>query len=491
MAERITPRSQDFSQWYQDVILQARLADYSPVKGCMVIRPNGYAIWENIQRELDRRFKETGHTNAYFPLFIPESFLKKEADHVEGFAPQVAVVTYAGGKDLEEKLVVRPTSETIINSMFSKWIQSYRDLPLLVNQWANVVRWEMRTRLFLRTTEFLWQEGHTCHETAAEAEDETLKMMRVYKDFAENVMAMPVIAGVKTPSEKFAGADKTYCIEAMLQDRKALQAGTSHNLGQNFAKAFDVKYQDRSSNWQYVHQTSWGVSTRLIGGLIMTHSDDKGLVLPPRLAGTHVVVVPIAKGIPEDKALFDVAERLAYELRNPELSQPLGHAIVTKIDRDDQHSAGWKFHEYELVGIPIRVELGHRDLEKQQVTLVRRDTGVKQFVPIVDAAKKIGEELSKMQSDLFSRALEYRKKYSSIIDDYTEFKRKLEETGGFLYAHWCESATCEAAIKEETKATIRCIPLDVADRLTPAMEPGKCIKCGGKSMTRVIFALNY
>ncbi|MEW6057189.1 MAG: proline--tRNA ligase, partial [Bdellovibrionota bacterium] len=386
MAERITPRSQDFPQWYQDVVLQARLADYSPVKGCMVIRPNGYAIWENIQAELNRKFKETGHQNAYFPLFIPESFLKKEAEHVEGFAPQCAVVTYAGAKDLEEKLVVRPTSETIINSMFAKWIQSYRDLPVLINQWANVVRWEMRTRLFLRTTEFLWQEGHTCHETYEEAEQEALKMLRVYKDFAENYMAMPVIAGIKTPSEKFAGADRTYCIEAMLQDRKALQAGTSHNLGQNFAKAFETKFQDRASQWQYVYQTSWGVSTRLVGGLVMTHSDDKGLVLPPRLAGTHVVVIPIVKGSPDDKRLFEVSDKLAYELKAPQLSAELGCPIQVKVDRDDQHSPGWKFHEYELVGIPIRVEIGLRDLEKNQVTLVRRDTGAKKFVPLDQAA---------------------------------------------------------------------------------------------------------
>ena len=491
MAERITLRTQDFSQWYQDVVLQARLADYSPVKGCMVIRPNGYAVWENMQRVLDRKFKETGHQNAYFPLFIPESFLKKEAEHVEGFAPQCAVVTYAGAKELEEKLVVRPTSETIINSMFAKWIKSYRDLPVLINQWANVVRWEMRTRLFLRTTEFLWQEGHTCHETPGEAEEETLKMLRIYKEFAEDYMAMPVIAGIKTPAEKFAGADRTYCIEAMLQDRKALQAGTSHNLGQNFAKAFETKFQDRQSGWQHVYQTSWGVSTRLVGALIMTHSDDKGFVIPPRLASVHAAIVPIAKGTPDDSKLFDVADKLAYELKNPELSGALGYTINASVDRDTQHSPGWKFHEYELVGIPIRVEIGMRDLEKNQVTIVRRDTSQKQFVPLADAAKVIAHELGQMQTDLFNRAKELRQKYSFVVDTYEDFKAKLEEPGGFLHAHWCESGKCETKIKEETKATIRCIPLDSADRITPAMEEGKCILCGGKSSTRVIFARSY
>ncbi|MBI2606858.1 MAG: proline--tRNA ligase [Deltaproteobacteria bacterium] len=489
MAERITPRAKDFSEWYQDVVLQARLADYSPVKGCMVIRPNGYAIWEAIQRELDRRFKDTGHQNAYFPLFIPESFLKKEAEHVEGFAPQCAVVTYAGAKDLEEKLVVRPTSETIINAMFSKWVQSYRDLPLLINQWANVVRWEMRTRLFLRTTEFLWQEGHTCHESAEEAEQEALKMLGVYKEFSESVLAMPVVTGIKTSSEKFAGAERTYCIEVMLQDRKALQAGTSHNLGQNFAKAFETKFQDRQGNWQYVHQTSWGVSTRLVGGLVMAHSDDKGLVLPPRVAATHVAIVPITKGVPEDAKLFEVADRLADELKKTACAlAPEG--IRSKVDRDTQHSAGWKFHEYEIVGIPIRVELGHRDLEKLQVTLVRRDTGVKKFVPLAEAAAAIAADLELMQTELLQRARDLRKKNSYLVDDFAAFKAKIEE-GGFLHSHWCERAECEAAIKEETKATIRCIPIEESDRLMPANEPGRCVKCGSQSRGRVIFARSY
>lgn len=490
MAERITPRAEDFSQWYQDIIIQARLADYSPVKGCMVIRPNGYAIWEKMQQVLDRKFKETGHQNAYFPLFIPEHFLKKEAEHVEGFAPQCAVVTYAGAKDLEEKLVVRPTSETIINAMFAKWIQSYRDLPMLINQWANVVRWEMRTRLFLRTTEFLWQEGHTCHETAEEAQTETLKMLQVYKDFAENTMAMPVVAGLKTPAEKFAGADKTYCIEAMMQDRKALQAGTSHNLGQNFAKAFDTKFQDRKAAWQLVHQTSWGVSTRLVGALIMTHSDDKGLVLPPKLASTHIVIVPITKGGPEEQQVFTAAEKLESEIKSVAASSSLGYSVHVVVDRDTQHSAGWKFHEYEITGIPIRVELGMRDLQNANITLVRRDLGTKRVVPIAAASGVIIRELEQMQADLLNRAKEIRTKFSFIVDTYDDFQKKLEDPGGFLHAHWCGDAGCEARIKEETKATIRCIPLDASDMLEQA-KPGICIKCGKRSELRVIFARSY
>ncbi len=491
MAEKITPRNQDFSQWYQDIVLQAELADYSPVKGCMVIRPNGYAIWENIQKELDKKIKETGHKNAYFPLFIPESFLKKEVDHVEGFAPQCAVITYAGGKDLDEKLVVRPTSETIINAMFAKWIQSYRDLPLLINQWANVVRWEMRTRPFLRTTEFLWQEGHTCHATQSEAETEALKMLRLYKDFCENYMAMPVMAGIKTKTEKFAGADRTYTIEAMLQDRKALQAGTSHHLGQNFSKVFETKFQDQSGNWQYVHQTSWGVSTRLIGALIMTHSDDKGLILPPRLASPHVVFVPILKGTPEDKKLIDACEKLAYELKNPKTTGHLGYNIQCKVDQDTQHTVGWKFHQYELIGIPLRVEFGMRDFEKNQIVIARRDNGSKKTVFLLDATQTIVQELKQMQNDLLEKAKKERQENSFLVDTYEDFKLKLETPGGFLHAHWCEKAECELAIKEDTKATIRCIPLDAADRLTPAVEQGQCVRCKEKSMTRVVFARNY
>jgi prolyl-tRNA synthetase len=485
MAERITPREKDFSSWYQDIVIQAKLADYSPVKGCMVIRPNGYAIWEAIQRELDSRFKATGHQNAYFPLFIPESFLKKEAEHVEGFAPQCAVVTYAGAKDLEEKLVVRPTSETIINSMFAKWIQSYRDLPVLINQWANVVRWEMRTRLFLRTTEFLWQEGHTCHETQEEAEEETIRMIRIYKDFCENILAMPVIVGLKTESEKFAGAVRTYCIEAMMQDKKALQAGTSHNLGQNFAKAFETKFQDRQGNWQYVFQTSWGVSTRLIGGLIMTHSDDKGLVLPPKIASIHVVIIPVIKNNPDDIKVFELADKVASMIS-------LNQSIKVKVDRDTQHSPGWKFHEYELIGVPLRIEIGPKDVEKNQVVVVRRDLGNKVFVPINDVVQYVSSELEKMQTELLNKARERLKNNSFLVDDYEDFKKKIEEPGGFIHAH-CSLETNEAEqrIKEETKATIRCIPLDEADRLAPANEQGRCIITGKPTRGRVIFAKSY
>jgi prolyl-tRNA synthetase len=353
MAEKITPRSQDFSQWYQDIVLQAKLADYSPVKGCMVIRPNGYSIWEAIQRDLDRRIKESGARNAYFPLFIPESFLKKEAEHVEGFAPQCAVVTYAGAKDLEEKLVVRPTSETIINSMFAKWIQSYRDLPLMINQWANVVRWEMRTRLFLRTTEFLWQEGHTCHATPEEAEQEARAMLKVYTDFAEEVLAMPVVPGQKSESEKFAGALRTYSIEAMMQDKKALQAGTSHNLSTNFAQAFETKFLDKDSTQKLVHQTSWGVSTRLIGGMIMTHSDDKGLVLPPRLAAQHVAIVPILAKPESKAAVLEAADKLAMAISEKAKRSGLPYTVGVHVDRDETKQAGWKFFEYELLGTPV------------------------------------------------------------------------------------------------------------------------------------------
>src|SRR5271169_5803894 len=395
----IATREKDFSQWYQDVVLQARLADYSPVKGCMVIRPNGYAIWENIQRELDKRIKDTGHENAYFPLFIPESFLKKEADHVEGFAPQCAVVTYAGGKELEEKLVVRPTSETIINSMFAKWIQSYRDLPMLLNQWANVVRWEMRTRLFLRTSEFLWQEGHTCHETEAEAEEETLRMLEVYRTFAEDYMAMPVLAGRKSESEKFAGAVRTYSIEAMMQDKKALQSGTSHNLGQNFARAFNTAFQGRDGQQHHVWQTSWGVSTRLIGGLILTHSDDAGLVVPPKLAATHVVVVVIGKG-EERGPVVERAQAVAVDLRRAGLS--------VLVDDDDTKSPGFKYFEHELTGVCVRMELGPRDLAKEQAVLVRRDDKVKVSVPLSSVVTQAQAMLEAMQTSLFARAKQFR-----------------------------------------------------------------------------------
>lgn len=491
MAEKITPRSQDFSEWYQDIVIQAKLADYSPVKGCMVIRPNGYSVWEQIQRELDRRIKKTGVRNAYFPVFIPESFLKKEAEHVEGFAPQCAVVTYAGAKDLEEKLVVRPTSETIINSMFAKWIQSYRDLPMLINQWANVVRWEMRTRLFLRTTEFLWQEGHTCHATPEEAEEEARLMLKVYTDFAEEVLAMPVLPGQKSESEKFAGALRTYCIEAMMQDKKALQAGTSHNLSSNFAQAFETKFLDKDGKQKLVHQTSWGVSTRLIGGVIMTHSDDKGLILPPRLASTHVVIVPIMAK-PETKAqVLDACDKLAAAIQKAGEASKLPYDVGVQIDRDETKQPGWKFYEHELLGTPVRIEIGPRDLEKGQVVVTRRDEGKKEFVSLEATPERVIVMLDSMQKDLLERARAFRDANTFRVENYTDFQAKLDDVGGFIVAPWCQSKECEAKVKAETKATIRCLPLDA--NFQPIAESGSCMACGGghgKSV-RAIFARAY
>ncbi|MFZ9595199.1 MAG: proline--tRNA ligase [Bdellovibrionia bacterium] len=488
MAEKITPRSEDFSRWYQDVVLQAKLADYSPVKGCMVIRPNGYSIWEQIQKDLDRRIKATGAKNAYFPIFIPESFLKKEAEHVEGFAPQCAVVTYAGAKDLEEKLVIRPTSETIINSMFAKWIQSYRDLPLMINQWANVVRWEMRTRLFLRTTEFLWQEGHTCHATAEEAEAETRQMLRVYQQFAEEVLAMPVIAGQKSESEKFAGALRTYSIEAMMQDKKALQAGTSHNLASNFAQAFQTSFLDKDGQKKLVHQTSWGVSTRLIGGMIMTHSDDHGLVLPPRLAGTHVVIVPILSQAAAKESVLQAAHGLAQALQKA--ASDLPYALGVHVDQDETKQPGWKFHEYELLGIPLRIELGPRDLEKGQAVITRRDTGKKEFLPLSQVPDVAVSHLKTMQRELLEKARRFRDESTRRVEAYPEFKKILQEQGGFFEAPWCQSKECEAKVKEETKATIRCLPVDASFQTYAEQAP--CMVCaqGGRSV-RAIFAISY
>jgi len=486
MAEKITTRSKDFSQWYLDIIQHAKLADYSPVKGCMVIRPNGYSIWEKMQKVLDGKFKETGHRNAYFPLFIPESFIKKEAQHVEGFAPELAMVTHAGGKKLEEALVVRPTSETIINSMFAKWIQSYRDLPLLINQWCNVVRWEMRTRPFLRTTEFLWQEGHTCHETEAEAEEEVLKMLEVYRTFAEDYMAMPVFCGRKTDNERFAGALRTYCIEALMQDGKALQAGTSHNLGQNFARAFGTEFQNRAGVRDFVWQTSWGVSTRLIGGLIMTHSDDKGLVMPPRLAPLHVVIVPIFKTPEEREEVLSRAKLIADALKAwPTQKAQLGGPVSVFIDNDETKSPGWKFAEWEVQGVPVRIELGPKDLAKGQAVVARRDTSEKSPTGFTDIPAKVLELLSEIQEGLFRRALEFRDKSVHQVNDYEEFKKVLDEKGGFVNAHWDGTSETEKLIKEETKATIRCIPLD------NPKEEGKCIKTGKPSTQRVLFARAY
>ncbi len=474
MAERITPRDKDYSRWYTDVILQAKLADYSPVKGCMVIRPNGYAIWEKIQHILDGMFKATGHVNAYFPLFIPESFMKKEAEHVEGFAPEAAVVTHGGGEELEEPLYVRPTSETIIWSMYKKWIMSYRDLPILINQWANVVRWEMRTRLFLRTTEFLWQEGHTAHATREEAEEETLRILEIYRKFAEEYMAMPVIVGRKTENEKFAGAVNTYSIEAMMQDKKALQAGTSHYLGINFAKAFDVKFQDKDGELKYVHATSWGVSTRLIGALIMTHGDDDGLIIPPRLAPVQIVIVPIWKEATRATVL-EYSERVYAQLKE---------RFSVKLDDRDQYKPGYKFAEWELQGVPLRVEIGPRDVENNQLVLARRDTREKIPVALNEMVPKIEALLEDIQQSLFNRALQMRQENTFTLDDYHEFKEVLEK-GAFIRAHWCGSGECELKIKEETKATIRNIPFDEPE------EEGKCIYCGNPSSRRVIFARAY
>ncbi len=477
--DKITPREQDYNQWYLDVIQAAELADHSPVKGCMVIRPNGYALWENIQSTLDEMFKDTGHVNAYFPLLIPESFFTKEAEHVEGFAPECAVVTHGGGSKLDEPLYIRPTSETIIWSMYRKWISSHRDLPILINQWANVLRWEMRTRLFLRTTEFLWQEGHTAHATEEEAEAETRQMLQIYRRLAEETLAIPVVVGLKTDRERFAGAVRTYAIEAMMQDRRALQAGTSHNLGQNFAKAFDVTFQDESGERQHVWATSWGVSTRLIGALIMTHSDDKGLVVPPRLAATKAVVVPIPgrKADPETvEAILAAANQVAEETG-------LGRAI--QVDSRPNVSPGWKYNYWEQRGIPVRIELGPRDLENDQVVMVRRDTGEKQPVPRSQVRTGIEQLLEDIQKNLFERARQYREEFTFEVDDEQTFREKLLDPGGFLLAHHCGNSECEERIQDETKATIRCIPFDAKP------EKGACPFCGGASDMRVIFAKAY
>jgi len=475
MAERITTRQEDFGQWYVDVVTQAKLADYSPVKGCMVIRPNGYAIWEKVQAQLDKMFKETGHVNAYFPLFIPESFLKREAEHVEGFAPECAVVTHAGGKKLEEALIVRPTSETIINAMFSKWIQSYRDLPMLINQWANVVRWEMRTKLFLRTTEFLWQEGHTCHATEAEARTETQKMLNVYKTFSEEYLAIPVLEGRKTDSERFAGALETYSIEMLMQDGRALQGGTSHLLGQNFAKVFDTKFQNKEGKQEFVWQTSWGVSTRLIGALIMCHSDDKGLVIPPRLAPLQCVMIPIFKKDFDSSKLLEVANKIKEQLKGK---------VSVKIDDSENNSPGFKFHQYEIEGVPVRVEFGPRDLEAGVVTIARRDTSEKFTIEIDKAAAKVEGLMEEIQQNLFKKAKDYMESRTCTTDDYDDFKKKCEE-GGLILAHWCGNRECEDKIKEETKSSIRNLSFKHKE------ENGKCIACGKPSTRRVHFARSH
>lgn len=488
MAKEITARNEDYSQWYNDIVRKAGLADYSAVRGCMVIKPNGYAIWEKIQRQLDDMFKETGHVNAYFPLFIPKSFLSREAQHVEGFAKECAVVTHhrlMNAPDgsgvvvdpeakLEEELIVRPTSETIIWNTYKDWINSYRDLPLLINQWANVVRWEMRTRLFLRTAEFLWQEGHTAHATKAEAEEETMKILDIYGQFAEEWMAMPVVKGLKTANERFAGAEETYTIEALMQDGKALQSGTSHFLGQNFAKAFDVKFLNEENKQEYVWATSWGVSTRLLGGLIMTHSDDDGLVLPPKLAPLQVVIVPIPKPGPE---IDEVALKIAKNLKEK--------GISVKYDQDQKSRPGFKFAEYEMKGVPVRLGIGKRDLEKGQIEVARRDTKEKTSQPIEGIERYVIDLLDKIQDNLFNRAKAFREERTTVADTFDEFQKALDEKGGFVSAHWDGTTETELKIKEKTKATIRCIPVN------NKLEEGKCILTGKPSSQRVLFARAY
>ena len=491
MGKKYTSREEDYSKWYNELVGRADLAEHSDVKGCMVIKPHGYAIWEKMKENLDRMFKETGHSNAYFPLFIPKSYLSKEADHVEGFAKECAVVTHYRLKNsddgkgvvvdpeakLEEELIVRPTSETIIWNSYKNWIQSYRDLPILINQWANVVRWEMRTRIFLRTAEFLWQEGHTAHATEREAIEEAERMLEVYADFAERYMAMPVIKGIKSESERFAGAIETYCIEAMMQDGKALQAGTSHFLGQNFAKAFDVKFADKEGGLEFVWATSWGVSTRLMGALIMTHSDDEGLVLPPALAPIQVVGVPIFKTAEE---LELISEKFKY------LGAKLGEmGISFKFDDDDNRRPGWKFAEYEAKGVPVRLAMGPRDLENGKIEVARRDLKTKEVVNFEGCESMIQKLLEEIQKNLFTRAKDFQESRTQTVDSYEEFKIKVEKDGGFFLAHWDGTKETEQKIKEETKATIRCIPLD-GDKVS-----GECMVTGKPSQQRVIFAKAY
>ncbi len=493
MSKVITPRAEDYSRWYNDIVAHGKLADHSPVRGCMVIRPHGYALWENMQGHLDRMFKETGHQNAYFPLFIPKSFLAKEAEHVEGFAKECAIVTHSRLKSvvidgkpeiipdpeskLEEELIVRPTSETIIYSMFAKWVQSYRDLPLLINQWCNVVRWELRTRLFLRTAEFLWQEGHTAHATADEAEEEARRMLEVYATFAEEFMAIPVVRGVKSDREKFAGAVRTYSIESMMQDQRALQTATSHNLGQNFAKAFELKYQNEEGVWEHAWNTSWGMSTRTVGAVVMTHSDDNGLILPPRIAPIQVVVVPIWRGDDPKEKIIAAAGDVRKSL--------IGAGLSVKLDDRDNLNPGAKYHEWELAGVPLRIELGPRDLDKGTVVAVRRTDRKKEFISLDDLPTRIPALLEEIQQELFDAARERRDANTYEVNSYDEFKSAVTDRGGFLLAHWCGDGDCEGKIQEETKATIRCIAFAQPD------ESGKCIRCDGASTKRAHFAKAY
>ena len=478
LVTEITPQSEDFSRWYLDVVRRAELADYTPVKGCMAIRPYGYAIWELIQQGLDRRIKATGHVNAYFPLFIPESLLMREAEHVEGFAPQVAWVTKGGDEELEERLVVRPTSEVIIGTMYAKWIKSWRDLPVLINQWANVVRWEKVTRPFLRTTEFLWQEGHTAHETEAEAHEETMRILALYKEFVETELAMPVIDGAKSESEKFAGASRTYSIEALMGDGRALQAGTSHNLGQNFAKAFEIQFQGRDKALQHAWTTSWGMTTRLIGAVIMTHGDDSGLILPPRVAPYQVVIVPIQRGNWQETVLPKAREIQA---------QLSAQGIRVMLDARDEYTPGWKFAEWEMRGVPLRLEIGPKDIEKSQVVLVRRDVRENNKLPTAmdGLPATVTSLLETIQKALFDRAVKFREEHTTRASNYDEFKSLMEGRPGFVIAGWCGGTDCEAQIKAETQATLRNIPFG-AEKVA-----GTCVKCGRPAPGEAWFAKAY
>ncbi len=478
MSSKLPSRSENFAEWYNRLVLEAELADYAPVRGCMVVRPYGWALWENIKDALDRRFKETGHVNAAFPLLIPMSFLEKEKEHVEGFSPELAVVTHGGGEELAEPLVVRPTSETIIGYMYAKWIKSYRDLPVLINQWGNVVRWELRTKLFLRTLEFYWQEGHTAHATKEEAIEETLRMLRVYEDFAINEAAVPVVPGMKTESEKFAGAVNSYTIEAMMGDTKALQAGTSHFLGQNFAKAFEIQYLDQNNELQYVWTTSWGLSTRFIGAIIMVHGDDKGLVLPPRLAPIQVVIVPIYKTEEEKARVLEAARRLEAQLKE---------RFRVKLDDRDNVTPGYKFNDWELRGVPVRVEIGPRDLEKDSVALARRDKPGREgktFVPQEGLTETIAALLDEIHASMYAKAKAFFEEHTHEVETYDELKEAVD--GGWAYAWWCGDAACEAKIKEDTKATSRCIPLE-----QPEVGEAKCVVCGRPAKHKVYFAKAY
>ena len=485
--KKLTTRAEDFSAWYNEVVLRAELADYSPVRGCMVIRPNGYGVWERMQRALDDMFKATGHRNAYFPLFIPESFLQREAKHVEGFAPETAVVTHGGGKKLEEPLIVRPTSETIIYSMFAKWVQSYRDLPLLINQWANVVRWEMRTRLFLRTLEFLWQEGHTAHATHDEAEEEARRMLGVYRDFMEGWMAMPVITGQKTDSERFAGALRTYACEAMMQDNKALQAGTSHNLGQNFSKVFELTFQSEAGSQEFAWNTSWGVSTRLVGGLVMTHGDDNGVRIPPLLAPTEIVVVPIYRAEEERARVLEATSRVVQTLTDWERRDP--GRLRVHLDARQGIKPGAKYYEWELRGVPLRMEIGPKDLDKNQAVLVRRDTREKRPVSLDSIGEDAGDLLGRIQVDMLAAA-RARQDRNSIREriSYARFREMMDGDGAFVYAGWCGDADCEARIKEETKATIRVLP---DDEFRSAEAPTTCLRCERQATSEALWAKAY